>query len=67
MLLDSHIERRIATPLSLGIPRWNKRVSYYIFKIRYLQSTNKKLMKLPSYSIRSLLTSKYFNEYESYE
>ncbi len=67
MLLDSHIERRIATPLSLGIPRWNKRVSYYIFKIRYLQYTNKKLMRIPNYSINSLITNKYFNEYESYE
>lgn len=67
MLLDSHIERRIATPTTLGIPRWNKRVSYYIFKIRYLQYTNKKLMRIPSYNIRSLLTSKYFNEYECYE
>jgi len=67
MFLDSHIERRIATPSSLGVPRWNKRVSYYIFKIRYLQYTNKKLMRIPSYNIRSLLTTKYFNEYECYE
>jgi heme/copper-type cytochrome/quinol oxidase subunit 1 len=67
MILDSHIERRIATPLSLGVPRWNKRVSYYIFKIRYLQYTNKKLMRIPNYSINSLITNKYFNEYEIYE
>ena len=67
MILDSHIERRIATPLSLGVPRWNKRVSYYIFKIRYLQYTNKKLMRIPNYNINSLITNKYFNEYESYE
>lgn len=67
MILDSHIERRIATPISLGVPRWNKRVSYYIFKIRYLQYTNKKLMRLPNYNIRKLLTNKYFNEYERYE
>lgn len=64
MLLDSHIERRLATPLSLGIPRWNKRISYYIFKIRYLQYVNKKLYKLPNYNVRQLLTKKYFNEYE---
>jgi hypothetical protein len=66
MLLDSHIERRIATPITLGIPRWHKRVQYYIFKIRYLQLTNKKLNRLPNYNIRSLLTNKYFNEYEVY-
>lgn len=67
MLLDSHIERRIAAPLSLGVPRWNKRVSYYIFKIRYLQYTNRKLMRIPNYNINSLITSKYFNEYDCYE
>ena len=66
MLLDSHIERRISAPISLGVPRWNKRVSYYIFKIRYLQLTNKKLIKLPNHSIRSLMVSKYFNEYDYY-
>lgn len=64
MLLDSHIERRLATPLSLGMPRWNKRVVYYLFKIRYLQYTNKKLYRLPNYSVRKILTNKYFNEYE---
>lgn len=67
MILDSHIERRMATPLSLGVPRWNKRIAYYIFKIRYLQYTNKRLMRLPNYNIRSLLTNKYFNEYECYK
>jgi cytochrome c oxidase subunit 1 len=36
MLLDSHLERRVAVYSSLGIPRWHKRVQYYIFKIRYL-------------------------------
>lgn len=66
MILDSHIERRIATPITLGIPRWHKRVQYYIFKIRYLQYTNKKLNRLPNYNVRSLLTNKYFNEYEVY-
>jgi len=67
MLLDSHIERRMATPLTLGIPRWHKRVQYYIFKIRYLQYTNKKLYRLPNYNVRKMLTNKYFNEYEVYE
>ena len=67
MLLDSHIERRMATPLTLGIPRWHKRVQYYVFKIRYLQYTNKKLYRLPNYNVRKLLSNKYFNEYEVYE
>lgn len=67
MILDSHIERRVATPTTLGIPRWHKRVQYYVFKIRYLQYTNKKLYRLPNYNVRRLLTNKYFNEYEVYE
>lgn len=66
MLLDSHIERKVATPLTLGIPRWNKRISYYIFKIRYLQLTSKKLNRLPNYNVRSYIVDNYFNEYEKY-
>jgi heme/copper-type cytochrome/quinol oxidase subunit 1 len=67
MLVDSHIEKKVATPLSLGIPRWHKRVQYYLFKIRYLQYLNKKLSVLPNVEIRKILASHYFNEYESYE
>lgn len=67
MLLDSHLERRLATPITLGIPRWNKRIVFYIFKIRYLQYNNKKIFKLPNYNIRKLLTNKYFNEYEVFK
>ena len=66
MLLDSHIERRLPTPLALGIPRWNKRIVYYIFKIRYLQLMNKRMSRLPNFQVRSLLSNKYFNEYEIY-
>ena len=66
MFLDSHIEGRIATPITLGIPRWNKRVVYYIFKVRYLQFSYKSLNKLPNYTIRNYLISNYFNEYEVY-
>lgn len=65
-ILDSHIERRAATPSNLGIPRWNKRVLYYIFKIRYIQYMNKKLNRLPNANVRLYLTNYYFNEYEVY-
>lgn len=67
MLLDSHIERRVAVHSILGVPRWHKRVLYYIFKIRYLQYVNKKLNRLPNSKIRLLLSNSYFNEYESYK
>lgn len=64
MLLDSHIERRVATPTTLGMPRWHKRIIYYIFKIRYMQLMNKKLYRLPNYKINEKINNKYFNEYE---
>lgn len=66
MLLDSHIERRIAISSNLGIPRWHKRISYYIFKIRYIQLTNKKINNLPNSKVRIYLISNYFNDYEQY-
>jgi hypothetical protein len=66
MLLDSHIERRVVVYSTLGLPRWHKRIQYYLFKIRYIQLVNKKLNKLPNYKIRKLLTSHYCNEYEVY-
>lgn len=43
MLADSAIERKIATNINLGIPRFNKRILYYIYKITFLQSTQKAL------------------------
>ena len=67
MLLDSHIERRVAVHNTLGIPRWHKRILYYVFKIRYLQYTNKKLARLPNSKVRILLSNHYFNEFEVYK
>ena len=64
MFIDSHIEKKIIEPITLNIPRWNKRISYYFFKIRYIQVFNKKLIKLPNYKIKLCLIYKYFNEYE---
>jgi len=61
MLLDSHIERKVAVYSTLGNPRWHKRIQYYIFKIRYLQLINKKFKKLPNVSVRKLIQTKYFN------
>lgn len=67
MILDSHIEKRVVVYSTLGLPRWHKRVQYYIFKIRYLQLVNKQLTVLPNYKVRSLLTQHYFNEYEVFK
>jgi hypothetical protein len=65
MILDSHIERRVFTVLNLGLPRWHKRISYYIFKIRYLQLSNRNLIILPNSNIREFLAKPYCNEYEA--
>jgi heme/copper-type cytochrome/quinol oxidase subunit 1 len=67
MLLDSHIERRVVVYSTLGIPRWHKRVNYYMFKIRYLMLSKKQLAGLPNSRLRLLFTNPYFNEYEKYD
>jgi hypothetical protein len=67
MILDSHIEKRIVIYSTLGLPRWHKRIQYYLFKIRYLQLVNKQLTTLPNYKIRNMLTQHYFNEYEKFK
>lgn len=66
MLLDSHLEKKIMIYTTLGIPRWHKRISYYLFKIRYLQLMSKKLNRLPNSKVRIFLKNSYFNEYELY-
>ena len=67
MLLDSHLENKLATPLSLGIPRFNKRIAYYLFKISYLSNSVKKIKKLPNVFIQKIINKKYFNEYETFK
>lgn len=37
MLLDSAIEQKVHVPINLGVPRFNKRVLFYIYKITFLQ------------------------------
>jgi hypothetical protein len=66
MILDSHIERRVVVYSTLGLPRWHKRIQYYLFKIRYLQLVNKQINVLPNFKVRSYLTQHYFNEYEKF-
>lgn len=67
MLLDSHLEKKIMIYSTLGLPRWHKRISYYLFKIRYLQLVSKRLNRLPNSKIRNFLKKPYFNEYEVYK
>lgn len=57
MLADSAIERKIATNINLGLPRFNKRVLYYLYKITFLQTTQKTLTTTKYASINRRLTS----------
>jgi hypothetical protein len=67
MILDSHLEKRIGTLSTLGIPRWHKRVSYYLFKITSLQQSAKNTSRVPTSKVRTYLSSSYCNEYELFE
>lgn len=67
MLLDSHMERRVVVYSTLGVPRWHKRVNYYMFKIRYLMLAKKQLAGLPNSKLRILFSNPYFSEYEKYD
>lgn len=40
MIFDSLLEKKIYTHNTLGIPRFNKRIAFYFFKIRYTQYMN---------------------------
>lgn len=66
MLADSHYENKVTTFTTLGIPRWHKRVLYYLFKIRYIQYHKVHLLFIPNKNIRSYLAQPYFSEYERY-
>jgi hypothetical protein len=67
MLVDSHFENKTATFSTLGIPRWHKRVLYYLFKIRYIQYNKTQLTYIPNKNIRKLLSQPYFSEFEKYK
>ena len=65
MIFDSHLENKLSIPSNLGIPRWNKRIVYYIFKIRYLQLYQENFSGFPNYPIRQIIQENYFNEHEN--
>lgn len=50
---ESFLEKKIYTHNTLGIPRFNKRVNYYLFKVRYNQyvaSINNNMLNASQYS-----------------
>ena len=67
MLIDSHVEKKPIVHTTLGLPRWHKRIQYYLFKIRYLQLNLKRLLIIPNQRIRYLILSNKFTEFESFD
>lgn len=52
-LAESFLEKKIYTHNTLGIARFNKRISYYLFKVRYNQyvaSINNNMLNYRQYS-----------------
>lgn len=52
-IMESFLEKKIHTHNTLGIPRFNKRINYYLFKIRYNQyvvNINNNSLNLSGYS-----------------
>lgn len=64
MLFDTHYEKKITASSTLGLPRWYKRVIYYIFKICYLNLQEKILSRIPSRNVRSTVVNLHDNEFE---
>lgn len=67
MLLDSHFERKLVVSNTLGLPRWHKRVGYYLYKACYLNFSSKKVSNIPNYNIKQYLVNPYCNEFEKYK
>jgi len=62
-ILDSFIERKVPVFYCYGIPRFYKRASYYLFKVRHFRFTKKQNKIFPNPKTRSNIVS-YFGESE---
>ena len=56
MLFDAHRLGKTSTTQTLSIPRFNKRVLYYIYKITQLQINSQTIRSIPSKEARAVLT-----------
>jgi heme/copper-type cytochrome/quinol oxidase subunit 1 len=67
MLFDSNYERRVSSLSTLGMPRFYKRVTYYLFKIKFYKIIQNKLNGIPNKNIRLFFLRNGFMEYECYK
>lgn len=63
-LFFSKLDRRVSLISSLGFSRWQKRVHYYLYKIKWNQYNDEVALFLPSADERILIRDNYFSEYE---
>jgi heme/copper-type cytochrome/quinol oxidase subunit 1 len=52
MLFDAHRHGKTATTQTLSIPRFNKRVLYYVYKVTQIQLHSKQFKNLPTVESR---------------
>jgi hypothetical protein len=57
MILDSHIEKKITQYLSTLVPRFNKRVLYYVGKLINFNYYETAYKIVPNRAVQNLLTS----------
>ena len=62
-ILDSFIERKVPVFFCYGVPRFYKRASYYLFKVRHFRITKKQNKLFPNPKTRSNIVN-YFGEAE---
>lgn len=65
-ILESSFENSVFTSPNLGLPRWQKRIHYYLFKLKFNKSVDLMFRSVPNASARLRLIEDMFNEYESY-
>lgn len=63
-ILTSRLDRKLSMSSSLGIVRWQKRVHYYLYKVKWNQYNANLANVLPDSSERLMIRDQYFSEYE---
>jgi hypothetical protein len=63
-IFSSRLERKFSLTSTLGIVRWQKRVHYYLFKIKWNQYNENIAKFLPRSNERIFIRDNYFSEYE---
>ena len=66
-IFDSILEKKKSLNLSLGVPKWINRMTYYIFKIKNNQNWDEYTNYLPNQSSRSHIVENSFFEYEYFD